>query len=186
MLRELALHILDLAENSLTAGASLVTIEAIEDTRTDRLTIRVTDNGRGMDADLAARVADPFVTTRRTRRVGLGLPFLKQAAELCNGSLMIDSVQNIGTTITTTFQHSHIDRMPLGDLPGTILTLVVGYPQADFVYRHIVNDDTFEFDSRPIKAELGEVALSEPEVIGYLKKVLGGNCHSERSEGSRY
>lgn len=172
MLPELSLHILDLAENSLAAGASLVTIEVIEDTRADRLTIRVADNGRGMDADLVERVADPFVTTRTTRRVGLGLPFLKQAAELCNGALTIASAQGVGTTITATFQHSHIDRMPLGDLLGTILTLVVGFPHADFVYRHVVGDNVFEFDTRPIKAELGEVALSEPEVLGYLKREL--------------
>ncbi len=172
MLRELALHILDLVENSIAAGATRVTIEVIEDAPADRLTIRVADNGRGMDADLAARVADPFVTTRTTRRVGLGLPFLKQAAELCNGALIIDSAQGVGTTVTAVFQNSHIDRMPMGDLPGTILTLVVGNPQVDFVYRHVVDDKTFEFDTRPIKQELGEVALSEPKVIKYLKDAL--------------
>jgi anti-sigma regulatory factor (Ser/Thr protein kinase) len=172
MLRELALHVLDLAENSLNAGATLVTIEVIEDVRADRLTLRVTDNGHGIDPELAARVADPFVTTRRTRRVGLGLPFLKQAAEACNGKLMIDSARGAGTTITATFQHSHIDRMPLGDLPGTMLALVVGCPQADFVFRHVLDDKTFEFDSRPLKAELGEVTLSEPSVIKLLKEML--------------
>jgi hypothetical protein len=172
MLRELALHILDIVENSLNAGATLVTIEVIEETRADRLTIRVADNGRGMDAELAQRVADPFFTTRTTRRVGLGLPFLKQAAEMCNGSLTIDSGQGAGATITATFQHGHIDRMPLGDLPSTILSLVIGNPHADFVYRHVVNDRHFEFDTRPLKAELGEVALSEPSVIAYLKQVL--------------
>ncbi len=172
MLRELALHILDIAENGLHAGASLVTIEVTEDLAADRLTIRVVDNGRGMAADLAARVADPFVTTRTTRRVGLGLPFLKQAAELCNGSLTIDSAQGRGTVVSATFQHSHVDRMPLGDLPGTMLTLVVGYPQADFVLKHVRGTQVYEFDSRPIKAELGDLPLSEPAVIGYLKQAL--------------
>ncbi len=172
MLRELALHILDLAENSMVAGASLVMIEVIEDSRTDRLTIRVADNGRGIDPELVMRVADPFVTTRTTRRVGLGLPFLKQAAELCNGSLTIGSAQGAGTTVTAIFQNSHIDRMPMGDLPGTILALVVGTPQVDFVFRHIVDDKAYEFDTRPIKKELGEVALSEPSVIAYLKQLL--------------
>ncbi len=136
MLRELALHILDIAENSLNAGASLVTIEVLEDIAADQLTIRVIDNGRGMDAETASRVVDPFFTTRTTRKVGLGLPFLKQAAELSNGTLTIDSQVGQGTTVTATFQRSHIDRMPLGDLPGTILTLIVGYPQANFVFRH--------------------------------------------------
>ncbi len=173
MLRELALHILDLAENSMAAGASLVTIEVIEDSRTDRLTIRVADDGLGIDPELVMRVADPFVTTRTTRRVGLGLPFLKQAAELGNGALTIDSAQGAGTTVTATFQNSHIDRMPMGDLQGTILALVVGNPQVDFVFRHVIDATTFEFDTRPIKKELGEVALSEPEAIAYLKAALG-------------
>ncbi len=172
MLRELALHILDLAENSMAAGASLVTIEVIEDSRTDRLTIRVADDGRGIDPELVMRVADPFVTTRTTRRVGLGLPFLKQTAEWCNGFLTIDSAQGVGTTVTAVFQNSHIDRMPMGDLPGTILALVVGNPQVDFVFRHMVDDKAYEFDTRPIKKELGEVALSEPSVIAYLKTAL--------------
>jgi anti-sigma regulatory factor (Ser/Thr protein kinase) len=172
MLRELALHILDLVENSIAAGATRVTIEVIEDAREDRLTIRVADNGCGMDADLAVRVADPFVTTRTTRRVGLGLPFLKQAAELCGGSLTIDSAQGIGTTVTAVFQNSHIDRMPMGDLPGTMLALIVGNPQTDFVYRHIVDAKTYEFDTRPIKRELGQVAMSEPEVIAFLREAL--------------
>ncbi len=172
MLRELALHVLDIAENSLNAGASLVTIEVVEDAAADRLTLRVADNGRGMDAETAARVVDPFFTTKSTRKVGLGLPFLKQAAEMCNGAMTIDSKVGQGTTVTATLQRSHIDRMPLGDLAGTILTLIVGYPKADFVFRHTVDDQTVELDTRPIKAELGDVALSEPEVIAYLKNQI--------------
>ncbi len=172
MLRELALHILDIAENSLNADATLIKIEVIEDTTADQLVICVTDNGRGMDAKAVERATDPFFTTRTTRRVGLGLPFLKQATELCKGDLEIDSRPGDGTTITATFQHSHINRMPLGDLPNTILTLVVGNPQADFVYRHVFNERIFEFDTRPIKAELGDVPLSEPGVIEYLRREI--------------
>jgi hypothetical protein len=172
MFRELALHILDLAENSSTAGATLVTIEIVEDEAADRLTIRVSDNGRGMDAETVRRVIDPFFTTRNMRRVGLGIPFLKQATELCNGSLTIDSAVGTGTTITANFQHSHINRMPLGDLPNTILSLIVGNPQADFVYRHSAGNRHFEFDSRPVKRELGDVPLSEPTVIEYLRREI--------------
>lgn len=172
MLRELALHILDIAENSLNAGATFVKIEVIEDLVADQLVISVSDNGRGMDAETIERATDPFFTTRTTRRVGLGLPFLKQATELCKGDLEIDSTPGKGTTVTATFQHSHINRMPLGDLPNTILTLVVGNPQADFVYRHVLNERVFEFDTRPIKAELGDVPLSEPSVIEYLRREI--------------
>lgn len=172
MLRELSLHVADLVENSIAAGASLITIEVIEDRQSDRLTLRVIDDGRGMDADWAARAADPFATTRTMRRVGLGLPFLKQAAELCNGGLTIDSELGVGTTVTATMQSAHIDRMPMGDLSGTILTLVVGYPACDFVFHHIVDGHTFEFETRSIKAHLGGVSLSEPQVITFLKKAL--------------
>ncbi len=172
MLRELSLHIADLVENSIAAGASLITIEVIEDKLADRLTLRVSDDGRGMDSDWAVRVTDPFVTSRATRRVGLGLPFLKQAAELCNGGLTIDSAPGEGTTVVATMQYNHIDRMPMGDLPGTILTLVVGNPTCDFVFRHIVDGRIFEFETRGIKAHLDGVSLSEPQVITYLKKAL--------------
>jgi anti-sigma regulatory factor (Ser/Thr protein kinase) len=172
MLRELALHILDLAENSLNAGATLVKIEVVEDLVADQLVISVSDNGRGMDAETIERATDPFFTTRTTRRVGLGLPFLKQATELCNGDLEVDSSPGKGTTVTATFQHSHINRMPLGDVPNTILGLVVGNPHADFVYRHVLNDRVFEFDTRPVKAVLGDVPLSEPEVIEYLRREI--------------
>ncbi len=172
MLRELALHILDIVENSINAGATRVTIEVREDTREDTLIIRVADNGRGMDAAALQRAGDPFFTTRTTRRVGLGLPFLKQAAEMCNGLMSIESQLGVGTTVTATFQHSHLNRMPLGDLAGTLLTLVIGNPQTDFILRHSVNDETFEFDTRPIKAVLGDVPLSDPAVIAYLKQAL--------------
>lgn len=172
MLRELSLHILDIAENSLNAGAACVTIEVLEDTRADRLIIRVADDGRGMDAEMLQRVTDPFFTTRTTRRVGLGIPFLKQATELCDGSFVIESALGKGTTVTAAFRHSHINRMPLGDLANTILTLVVGNPQTDFVYRHKYDERVFEFDTRPIKAELGDVPLSEPSVIEYLRREI--------------
>lgn len=172
MFRELALHILDLVENSLQAGATLVTIEIIEDEATDRLTIRIRDNGCGMDEKTAQQVTDPFFTARSTRRVGLGIPFLKQATELSNGSLTIDSTLGQGTTISAVFQHSHLNRMPLGDIVNTVLGLVVGHPHVDFVYRHTTGKRFFEFDTRPVKQVLGDVPLSEPSVIEYLRREI--------------
>lgn len=172
MLRELSLHILDLVENSINASATRVCIRVTEDTSSDELSLQVVDNGRGMDPDLATRAADPFVTTRTTRHVGLGLPFLKQAAEMCNGTFTIDSTPGTGTTVTATFQLSHIDRMPLGDIAGTLLTLIIGYPQVDFEYSHVVNGKASQIDTRSIRAELGDVSLSEPEVIAYLRSQI--------------
>ncbi len=127
-MRELALHLLDIAENSISAGAQNICIRVEEDLHNDRLRMSVEDDGRGMDAEMVARVVDPFVTSRTTRKVGLGIPLLKAAAEGCEGGLMIESQPGKGTLVSVDFQHSHIDRMPLGNLAGTLLTLEIGHP----------------------------------------------------------
>jgi hypothetical protein len=168
-LRELALHILDIAENSVNAGASMVRISIHENTLADRLSFSLTDNGRGMDEELINQVLDPFYTTRTTRRVGLGLPLLKAAAELCNGGLTITSTVNKGSRVSCWFQHSHIDRMPLGDLVSTMTMLLIGYPDIHWIYRYEFNNRLFEFDDEYFKKELGAVALSEPSIISFLR-----------------
>jgi hypothetical protein len=170
--RELALHLLDIAENSVAAGAKTIAVTVEENTRTDRLKLSVEDDGKGMDEELAAMVTDPFVTTRTTRKVGLGIPLLKAAAEACNGWLRITSQAGRGTRLECEFQHSHIDRMPLGDVAGTMLSLLVGAPQIHWVYCHRVNEDEFVFDDRPIKDELGELPLTEPDILSFIRETL--------------
>jgi signal transduction histidine kinase len=132
--REIALHLLDIAENSVAAQAKTVFIAVCEDLPADRLSASVKDNGKGMDAETLASVVDPFVTSRTTRKVGLGIPLLKAAAEACDGQLQIASQLGKGTTLEVEFRRSHIDRMPLGDLGSTILTLVVAYLQIHWLY----------------------------------------------------
>jgi hypothetical protein len=170
--RELALHLLDIAENSVAAGAKNVTVAVEEDTRTDRLILSVEDDGRGMDEKMAVAVLDPFVTSRTTRKVGLGLPLLKAAAEACNGGLTLTSKVGEGTRVVCEFQWSHIDRMPLGDVAGTVLALVIGTPQVHWVYRHRANDETFDFDDQPIKETLGDVPLTEPDILSFIRATL--------------
>jgi anti-sigma regulatory factor (Ser/Thr protein kinase) len=170
--REIALHLLDIAENGAAAGATTIHITVEEDTLNDRLKTVVQDDGRGMDADLLARVTDPFVTSRTTRKVGLGIPLFKAAAEACNGSLSIVSEPGRGTRVTTEFQRSHIDRMPLGDLTGTMLTLVIGFPGIHWVFRYRVDDAEFTFDDEPVKQALGEVPLTEPAILAFIKDLL--------------
>ena len=171
-MRELSLHLLDIAENGVSAGAQNITITIVEDLRTDRLKLAVEDDGRGMDAAMVEQVTNPFITTRTTRKVGLGIPLLKLAAEMCNGSLTVESTLNVGTTVNVDFQRSHIDRMPLGDVVGTLLALLVGWPQVHWVLRYRVDDEEFVFDDAPIKEELGDLPLSDPEVIGFLRGAL--------------
>lgn len=169
-MRELSLHLLDIAENSIAAQAKTVEIAIREDNRKDRLHISVRDDGRGMDQELAARVTDPFITTRTTRKVGLGIPLLKAAAEACDGFLEIYSTPGIGTRLEVEFQNSHIDRMPLGDIASTILNLVIANPQIHFIFRHQVDENVFCFDDEPIKRELADIPLSDPLVIAYLRE----------------
>ncbi len=171
-MRELALHLLDIAENSISAKASHIQIVVEEDIIHDRLRMSVQDNGVGMDAQTAARVIDPFFTSRTTRKVGLGIPLLKAAAEACNGSLKITSAPGQGTRVEVEFQHSHIDRMPLGDLAGTIFGLVVGTPQVHWVITYRVDDNEFIFDDEPVKNALGDIPLTEPDALGYIRDTL--------------
>ena len=172
-MRELSLHLLDIAENGVSAGAQNITITIAEDLRVDRLELAVEDDGRGMDQAMVEQVTNPFITTRTTRKVGLGIPLLKLAAEMCNGGLTVESTPNVGTIVNVDFQRSHIDRMPLGDVVGTMLSLLVGWPQVHWVLRYRVDDEEFVFDDAPIKEELGDVLpLSDPEVIGFLRGVL--------------
>jgi anti-sigma regulatory factor (Ser/Thr protein kinase) len=171
-LKEIALHLLDIAENSASAGASVVDIQVAEDIDNDRLRLVIQDNGKGMDADLLARVTDPFVTSRTTRKVGLGIPLLKAAAEACNGHMQINSQVGQGTRLEIDFQRSNIDRMPLGDLAGTMLTLIVGFPAIRWKLDYRVADRAYTFDSGPIQDELGDVPLTTPSILAFIRGIL--------------
>lgn len=171
-MRELALHILDIAENSISAGASRIRINVEEDLQADLLTISIEDNGKGMDSETVARITDPFITSRTTRSVGLGLPFFKAAAEACEGSFTIQSRPGLGTTVTAVFKRSHIDRMPLGDLAGTLQTLIIGTPEVHWIFDYRINEERFQFDDEPVKEILGEVPLSDPGVMKFIRETI--------------
>jgi hypothetical protein len=175
------LHLLDIAENSVAAGAKTIEIIVEEDLANDRLKISVQDNGRGMDEALLARVSDPFVTSRTTRKVGLGIPLFKAAAEACNGHLSLTSALGKGTRLEAEFQRSHIDRMPLGDLAGTMLTLVVSFPEIHWLFHYRANGVEFSFDDEPIKKELGEIPLAEPAILAFMRELLEKGVGSVQS-----
>jgi hypothetical protein len=171
-LREISLHLLDIAENGVAAGAKTIEITIEEDLHNDRLKASIQDNGRGMDEQLLARVTDPFVTSRTTRKVGLGIPLLKAAAEACDGSLRISSIPGQGTDLEVDFQRSHIDRMPLGDVAGTFLTLLIAYPQVHWIFHYRADQAEFTLDDEPIKRELEGIALTEPSILSFIRQLL--------------
>ena len=177
-MKELSLHILDIAENSVNAKASRIEISVTENLNKDELIIRIKDNGQGMNPEKLKNISDPFITSRTTRKVGLGIPFLKAAAEACNGGMTLSSQPGVGTEIVVNFQHSHIDRMPLGDLKSTWLNLLIGYPQVNWVLKYSINGKTFVLDDKPIKETLQEVQLSDPLVIKFLKEEISNGFES--------
>lgn len=176
-MREIALHLLDIAENSVAAHSNVITITVHEDLKNDILWACIEDDGRGMNAETVQRVLDPFYTTRTTRKVGLGIPLLKLAAEQSAGQLNLTSQPGKGTRLEVTFQHSHIDRMPLGDLAATFLTLLIADPQIHWVFNYQwtqANGQSaqFAFDDSELKAELGDLPMTEPEILGFVRAML--------------
>lgn len=171
-MKELSMHIIDIIQNSIEAGASQVKVSITEDTAADQFTLEISDNGRGMDTDLMARVTDPFFTTRTTRRIGLGLPLLKAAAERCDGEMLIDSAPGNGTRVQVTFRHSHIDRAPLGNMIDTIVNTVVGHPELDLIFIHRAGEKSLVFNAAELRRELEDVPLNNPAVITWIRNYL--------------
>lgn len=182
---EISLNILDIAENSTRAGASLVSILVKVSRAEDTLTVIIADDGCGMTAQQTAQVTDPFFTTRTTRRVGLGVPFFKLAAESCGGHFHIESEPGRGTTVTAVFGLSHIDRMPLGDINCTIHNLIIFHPNTDFHYTYQVDEAAFTLDTREMRKILGTIPLAAPEVAGYILEYLTEN-KQETDHGAEF
>lgn len=169
---DLSLHILDIAENSVRADAR--NIEIIISREAGILRIEVNDDGRGMDAATLARVRDPFFTTKR-KKTGLGIPLLSQAAEQAGGNVTVDSAPGRGTKVTVTFPWEHLDRPPVGSMMDTLLTLIAGHPDREYIYEEREGDRSFRFDTREIKADLDGVPITEPAVLAAIRGLLKEN-----------
>ena len=181
---EIALHILDIVYNSIEAGATTVELEIVESTVDDLLRIRVADNGRGMDPEMLQRALDPFATSRTTRKVGLGLSLLSANAEASNGHVSVESEPGRGTVVTAVFQASHIDRPPLGNMHSTLLVIAASAPQIDLRYRHERDGKVFVFSTGEIRAQLGDVPLTHPEVLHWLDEFIARGLRRVEWRGS--
>lgn len=172
-MKDLSLHLMDIAQNSTAAGAAHIDI-ALE-TRQDPavLVLSVADDGRGMAPEFLARVQDPFTTTRTTRKVGLGIPLLKLSAELTGGSLSVVSEPGVGTTLLAVFGLDSIDRIPVGDIAGTLAALVTAWPDIEWRMHLGSPKEQFDLTTLEMKEVLGEVPLGSPAVAGWLEETLG-------------
>ncbi len=180
-MRELSLNVMDIAQNSISAGASLITITVEEDAGLDELSISIGDNGRGMTPEQVEHVTDPFFTTRTTRSVGLGVPLFKMEAEMTGGRFSIESTVGVGTTTTAVFKPSSVDMIPLGDINGTVSMLVMMNPDLDFLYTRGFKPEEgerreFALDTRELRTVLGEdVPLNLPDVTQWVNEFLSEN-----------
>lgn len=171
-MRDISLHILDIAENSVKAGAKNIIILVNEDIKKNELTLEITDDGRGMKQELAEKAADPFVTSRTTRKVGLGISLLKEAAKAAEGGLKILSKENEGTKIRAWFKYDHLDRKPLGNIAETIISLILMSADAEISYIHRKNGEEFIFDTKEIKKQLDVITLNNSEILKGLKVLI--------------
>jgi anti-sigma regulatory factor (Ser/Thr protein kinase) len=170
-LEDISLHILDIAENSIRADANSIKIIVVRDVKNDLLRVEVTDDGKGMDAETVAKVRDPFFTTKQ-KNTGLGIPLLTQAAEQTGGTLVIESAPGKGTRVLVTFGLSHMDRPAIGNMAETLITLIAGHGDRDYIYEEREGERTFRFDTREIKAELEGVPINDPAALTAIKGML--------------
>ncbi len=172
MMRELADNILDIAQNSISAGAGLVEIDVIVSRTRDLIELTFKDDGCGMSEEMVSAVSDPFTTTRKTRKVGLGLPLLRQTATMTGGDFAIESKVGEGTTVRASFGLSNIDRPPLGDVSGALYTLALLNTQIDFLFIVDVDGVNFAFDTREIRQTVAPIPLNHPEISAWMKDCL--------------
>ncbi len=171
-MEDISLHILDIAENSIAAGSTLIRISLMEDRKEDVFRVEISDNGKGIPDGLVAEVLNPFYTTRTTRKIGLGLSLLAQSARETGGTISIKSAEGAGTVVTAEFRPSHIDMKPLGNVAETLVVLIAGNPLTDFIFSFITDGDTFSFDTRQMKKVLEEVPINSPDVLAEIRKEI--------------
>lgn len=174
-MKELSLNILDIAQNSVAANSTVIEIEIKQNTSTNELFIGIYDDGKGMDEEKLKSVTDPFFTTRTTRKIGLGVPLFKMAAEMTGGKFEIESKLAVGTKVKAYFDTSHLDFMPLGDVCSSVVLLISMNLHIDFVYRFIKDENEFVLDTREIKTLLQGVPLDNPEIMQWLKDYINEN-----------
>jgi anti-sigma regulatory factor (Ser/Thr protein kinase) len=183
-MRELSLHILDIAENSLRAGADLIKIVINEDSNNNLYQIYIEDNGSGMSDNYLSKVLDPFVTQRETRKIGLGLPLFKQTVEMCDGEFSIKSKVNQGTIIDAKMKRDHIDMPPMGSIIDTIITLVLTENECDIEFTHKYNQYKYVFSTNEVKSKLDGVKITESHVINWIKSYLVENERDLKKRGA--
>ncbi|MDY5969201.1 MAG: ATP-binding protein [Bacteroidales bacterium] len=174
-MKELAMHVYDLMENSTAAGAKNICITIRDDKRGNLYDFTIVDDGKGMSPELLAHVTDPYTTSRTTRKVGLGLPLIKQNTERCNGGMTLESEVGKGTTLHFWFEHNNWDRPPMGDLAGTIAMLCAAHEDIHIVFKHITNNGEYVLDTNEVKEALDSASMNDVHILRFVKEMIQEN-----------
>ena len=181
-MKNIALHILDLVQNSARAKAGKVVVSITEDPASDLYTLAISDDGEGMAEEVAQRATDPFFTSRTTRRVGLGLPLIQQNAERTGGNFVIHSIPGKGTQLTASFVFSHPDRLPMGEIDDVLVLLAVGLPHLRLIYEHKTPSGSYSFDTEAVREIIGDIQDSNQEIRKFLKEMIAENLKNINAE----
>jgi hypothetical protein len=179
MMDEISSHIMDITANAITAKAKHIEISIIVDTKKSLTTLSFKDDGIGMNDEMVKKVQDPFFSTKTGKKVGLGIPLLKGTAETTGGTFSLTSEPGKGVEIRATFHLNHPDLPPIGKLKDTILVLVVGNPEIDFIFQYTLDEDQFIFDTAPIKALLEGIPVNHPEVVNFIINYLDEHLQNQ-------
>lgn len=174
-MKDLSLHILDIVQNSTRAKAKLVEIYLVDKEKENILDLMIKDNGKGMSKEMLDSVTDPFTTSRTSRKVGMGIPLLKQATERAEGDFSITSQEDYGTILNANFKHDHIDRLPLGDITETIVLIISGNTETDFIFTYITDKGEYTIHTTDIKEAIGDIPLNDSQVIKLMKEMISEN-----------
>ncbi len=177
-MKELAMHVYDLMENSTAANSTEVKLTIRDSLKDNIYAFTIEDNGKGMTPEFMAKVTDPYTTSRTTRKVGLGLPLIKMNTENCGGGIKLQSEVGKGTRLDFWFQHNHWDRPPMGDLAGTIVMLCAAHEDIHIIYKHITDEDEFVFDTDEIHEALDGMSMNDVKVMGWLKDMVQENLEA--------
>ncbi len=180
-MNDLSMHILDIVQNSISAGATRVILTVDEAPEADLLTIVIGDNGKGMTPEQVSRLSDPFFTSRTTRKVGMGIPLLMDSARQSGGDVRIESEPGKGTEVTAVFGYSNIDRPPLGDVANALMLLVSSNPALDFLFTYRYNGEEYLFDTVDVREILGDDALKDLTIIRNLEEMIKDNMREIRN-----
>jgi anti-sigma regulatory factor (Ser/Thr protein kinase) len=181
-MKNIALHILDLVENSARAKAKSVEVCISEDTKNDRYMLSIHDDGTGMNEEIRQKATDPFFTSRSTRKVGLGLPLVKMNAERTGGYFKLESVPGLGTKLEAVFKMSHPDRLPLGEIGDVLVLLTTGIPELHLVYEHKTPFGSYHFDTKDIRGIIGYSQDINQEIRSFLKEMITENLNEIKAE----